>query len=177
LWQSLSWSDRARFVRHLRPFWDVHRHRIAEPVALQVDALRGQGFLVVRRGRITDMAFGAEQAQVTFRLRATLQEQRVTVQRIINATGVAGLKHADSRLIQSLLRRGLVRLDPLGIGLDVTGGLQAVAADGSHGGNLWALGPLVRGMFWECVAVPDIRSQAERVARVVAAAAVGSRSA
>jgi len=169
LWQSLSWDDRARFLRHLRPFWDVHRHRIAEPVALQLDALRSQGFLVVRRGRITSMDFADDQATVTYRLRATGQEQRAVVQRVINATGLAGLKHANSLLIQSLLRRGLIRLDPLELGLDVSSTLQTVAKDGTPTPNLWALGPLVRGVFWECVAVPDIRMQAERVARVVAA--------
>jgi uncharacterized NAD(P)/FAD-binding protein YdhS len=168
LWQSLSWDDRARFLRHLRPFWDVHRHRIAEPVAAQVDALRGEGFLVVRRGRITDMDVGDDRATVTYRLRATGQEQRVVVQRVINATGLASLKRANSLLVQSLLRRGLIRLDPLQLGLDVTGTLQAIASDGTRTRNLWALGPLVRGVFWECVAVPDIRMQAERVARVVA---------
>jgi len=169
LWQSLSWDDRARFLRHLRPFWDVHRHRIAEPVALQLDALRSQDFLVVRRGRITSMDFADDQATVTYRLRATGQEQRAVVQRVINATGLAGLKHANSLLIQSLLRRGLIRLDPLELGLDVSSTLQTVAKDGTPTPNLWALGPLVRGVFWECVAVPDIRMQAERVARVVAA--------
>ncbi len=174
LWQSLSWEDRARFLRHLRPFWDVHRHRIAAPVALRLDALRGQGFLVVRRGRITNMESVGDEAHVSFRLRSSAQEHRVTVQRVFNATGVAGLKRADSPLIQALLRRGMVRLDPLDLGLDVTSTLQAVAADGTRAANLWALGPLVRGVFWECVAVPDIRMQAERVARMVAASAVNA---
>lgn len=171
LWQSLSWADRARFLRHLRPFWDVHRHRIAEPVALQLDALRGQGFLTVRRGRVTNMEFDDTQATVKYRLRSTGQEQRVVVQRVINATGLASLKHASSPLVQSLLRRGLIRLDPLQLGLDVTSSLQAIASDGQQTSNLWALGPLARGVFWECVAVPDIRMQAERVARVVATSA------
>jgi uncharacterized NAD(P)/FAD-binding protein YdhS len=172
LWQRLSWEDRARFLRHLRPFWDVHRHRIAEPVARQIDALRGSGYLSIKRGRITDIEFDATQAHVTYRLRSTLQEQRISVQRVINATGVATLKRADSPLIQSLLRRGMVRVDRLGLGLDVTDGLQAVGADGALAPNLWALGPLVRGVFWECVAVPDIRMQAQRVAKTVAQSAL-----
>ncbi|RST31850.1 hypothetical protein HMF7854_14145 [Sphingomonas ginkgonis] len=29
LWQSLSEADRRRFLRHARPWWDIHRHRIA----------------------------------------------------------------------------------------------------------------------------------------------------
>jgi len=63
-----------------------------------------------------------------------------------------------------------VRPDPLGIGLDVTRSLQVVDCEGHAVANLWALGPLVRGVFWECVAVPDIRLQAQRVADEVVAA-------
>ena len=35
LWRSLGDSERARFVRHLAPRWDVHRHRVAP----QIDGL------------------------------------------------------------------------------------------------------------------------------------------
>jgi uncharacterized NAD(P)/FAD-binding protein YdhS len=35
--------------------------------------------------------------------------------------------------------------------------------------RVWALGPIVRGVFWECVAVPDIRVQAAHVAASVVA--------
>jgi len=170
LWQGLSWEDRARFLRHLRPIWDTHRHRVSEPVGREVDSLRGQGFLTVRRGRITDMAFGPDGATVTYRTRGSAQEGRITAQRVINATGVANLASAESTLVRTLLDRGTVRPDPLGIGLDVTRSLQVVDCEGHAVANLWALGPLVRGVFWECVAVPDIRLQAQRVADEVVAA-------
>jgi uncharacterized NAD(P)/FAD-binding protein YdhS len=35
-------------------------------------------------------------------------------------------------------------------------------------GQLWALGPLTRGRYWEIVAVPDIREQAAAVAEDIA---------
>src|SRR5690606_17647623 len=28
LWQGLTVEDRRRFLRHLRPWWEVHRHRL-----------------------------------------------------------------------------------------------------------------------------------------------------
>jgi uncharacterized NAD(P)/FAD-binding protein YdhS len=46
----------------------------------------------------------------------------------------------------------------------VTDGLNAIQADGTVADHIWALGPIVRGVFWECVAVPDIRVQAAQVA-------------
>jgi uncharacterized NAD(P)/FAD-binding protein YdhS len=70
--------------------------------------------------------------------------------------------------MKSMLDRGLVRLDPQGLGIDVNNGLNAIQADGAVADNIWALGPIVRGVFWECVAVPDIRVQATKVAAGIA---------
>src|SRR5262249_50684843 len=32
LWGRWNAAERRRFLRHVRPFWDVHRHRLAPPV-------------------------------------------------------------------------------------------------------------------------------------------------
>jgi uncharacterized NAD(P)/FAD-binding protein YdhS len=53
------------------------------------------------------------------------------------------------------------------MGLDVTPSLQVVGAGEQPSPNLWALGPIVRGVFWDSTAVPDIRTQAQRVAQQV----------
>jgi uncharacterized NAD(P)/FAD-binding protein YdhS len=39
-----------------------------------------------------------------------------------------------------------------------------VGADGQPSDTLSVIGPVTRGTFWESVAVPDIRTQAARVA-------------
>ena len=54
----------------------------------------------------------------------------------------------------------MVEADALGLGL-LTDERDRVAPD------LWAIGPLTKGMYWEMVAVPDIRHQAERVALAI----------
>ncbi len=45
LWAGLPTDERRRFMRHLRPYWDVHRHRAAPHVAAQVEELRRSGQL------------------------------------------------------------------------------------------------------------------------------------
>ena len=165
LWQGLPPGERQRFLRHVRPYWDVHRHRLAPPVADQLTALLAQTFLTVRRARIAGIAFCETEAEVTLKLHGVAVPEQLTVQRVINATGLQTAIGADSRLIGNLCRRGLVRPDRLALGLDVTEALQAVGPDGTATPNLWALGPVVRGVFWECIAVPDIRSQAEHLSR------------
>jgi uncharacterized NAD(P)/FAD-binding protein YdhS len=67
-------------------------------------------------------------------------------------------------LVRALLEQGLCRLDPLGLGLETTADLKSVNRAGTPESGLYALGPIVRGVFWECTAVPDIRNQAGRVA-------------
>ena len=78
-------------------------------------------------------------------------------------------------LICSLLASGLARLDPLGIGLDVAEDFSLVDASGAPSPRIKVLGPLARAAFWECVAIPDIRLQAQELAqRLIRAAALGA---
>ena len=167
LWRGLPERDRARFLRHLRPYWDVHRHRLAPPVADQIDALRAIGYLRIIRGRFKAVE---QEAEASFAVvqRHDGTPERIAVQRVINATGVESASRCGDALLKALLARGLVRLDALGLGLDVTDALQVVDAQGRASATMWALGPVVRGVFWECTAVPDIRVQASRLAMQMA---------
>jgi uncharacterized NAD(P)/FAD-binding protein YdhS len=88
---------------------------------------------------------------------------------VIIASGVENISSTRDPLMQRLLDRGLVRMDSQGLGLDVTDGLNIVRGDDTVAERLWALGPIVRGVFWECVAVPDIRVQAAHMAVSVVA--------
>src|SRR3546814_5960320 len=51
LWQGLPVAEKRRFLRHLRSWWDVHRHRMAPEVAAVVQNAMDRGQLVVRAGR------------------------------------------------------------------------------------------------------------------------------
>jgi uncharacterized NAD(P)/FAD-binding protein YdhS len=75
-------------------------------------------------------------------------------------------------LLAQLRGQGLVRTDRLGMGLDVTDRLEVIGEDGTVTPRLWALGPILRGVFWECTAVPDIRVQARALATEVSKEAV-----
>ncbi|MEO7365657.1 MAG: FAD/NAD(P)-binding protein, partial [Sphingomicrobium sp.] len=55
LWQGWSDEQQRRFLRHARPWWDVHRHRIAPEVARQVHDRVAQGLLQIVAGRIGAM--------------------------------------------------------------------------------------------------------------------------
>src|SRR5947208_3586916 len=56
IWSGMSVDDRQRFLRHLRTWWDVHRHRIAAPVAARLEAAQASGQLRIHAGRLRSYA-------------------------------------------------------------------------------------------------------------------------
>ena len=162
LWQGLSDSERKRFLRHLRPWWDVHRHRIAPRVAARIEAMRASGRLEIAAARVA----GVEGEVVTLERRGGGRLRR-RFDAVVNCTGPEGdIRRIGDPLIRSLLESGRARPDRLGLGLDVDS-RSRMAGDGASPA-LYALGPLTKGAFWEIVAVPDIRGQAASVARAIA---------
>ncbi len=173
LWSGLPDQERRRFLRHLRRHWDVHRHRMAPPHADHIDRMRQDGSLQVMAGRIVAMDTRADGVSVTYRPRACASDpspanRTLEVQRVIMASGVEQLSRTNDVLMQNLFDRGIVRTDTQGLGIEVDANLNALQADGTAARYVWALGPIVRGVLWECVAVPDIRVQASLLADGVA---------
>ena len=172
IWGRLPLAERRRFLRHARRSWDVHRHRMAPPHADMIDSMVADGTLKVVAGRIRALESGRDSVRVRYapkRHDDGQSEVVLDVQRVIMASGLEHISRTRDPLMQRLLDRGLVRMDRQGLGIDVTDGLNVVRQDGTVAERIWALGPIVRGVFWECVAVPDIRVQAAHAAVSVVA--------
>lgn len=168
IWRAADMAQRKRFLRHLRPWWDIHRHRMAPVVADRIDALRGERRLVLAAGRIVDVRPGGAGAIVTWRPRGERRLERVEVARIVNCTGPAGdPTQTGDPLLRRLLDQGRARVDRLGLGLDVDAQGRLIDAEGQADPRLYAVGPITKGAAWEIIAVPDIRNQvAEMAARL-----------
>ena len=170
MWQAMRLADRKRFLRHLRPWWDVHRHRIAGPVADRIDAARASGLLRILVGRVSGYAVEGDRMTVSYRPRRQDILVPIEVARVINCAGPgADYDRISDPLIQGLLRQGIARPDALRLGLDVTGNCALLNRDGAISRRLFAVGPVTKGAFWEITAVPDIRRQTERLAEHLAA--------
>jgi uncharacterized NAD(P)/FAD-binding protein YdhS len=161
LWQSLDLDQQQRFLRHARPWWDVHRHRIAPQVAGTVARLIAEGRLEVMAGRIVSARNVPGALEVDIRRRGAQSPRTMRFDYAFNCTGpLHSISHTKDPLLRSLLDSEAVRPDRLGIGLDVDASSRATGGE-----RLWALGPLTKGRYWEIVAVPDIREQAAEVAK------------
>jgi uncharacterized NAD(P)/FAD-binding protein YdhS len=170
VWAEMSMADKARFLRHIRPWWEIHRHRMAGPVADRIEAAIADGQLSLHGGRI--QAFDRQDGKVAvrYRVRGTDRVERLTVSRVVNCSGPgADYARISHPLIRSLLEAGMVRPDPLCLGLDVTRNCALKDKKGAISGRLFAVGPVTKAAFWEMTAVPDIRRQCEYLANHLSA--------
>lgn len=166
LWRAMDVVERQRFLRHLRPWWDVHRHRLAPSVAKTIEAMRESGRLTILAGKVTGAEANGDHVRLSYRPRHASRHETLRVRRIVNGTGPQGdLTATREPLLVALRDRGLLRADPLKIGIDVDQESRAISAGGASSDRLTVIGPMTRGAFWEIVAVPDIRRQAWSVAR------------
>jgi uncharacterized NAD(P)/FAD-binding protein YdhS len=170
VWQAMSLPDRARFLRHLRPWWEVHRHRMPGPVADRIEQARERRQLRIRAGHIRGFRVEDGMIDVIYRPRGVELTATLLVARVINCAGPgADYDRIADPLVRRLLHEGTARPDALRLGLDVTGTCALRLGTGAISRRIFAVGPVTKAAFWEMTAVPDIRRQCELLAQHLAA--------
>jgi uncharacterized NAD(P)/FAD-binding protein YdhS len=169
VWQSLSEPDRVVFVRHLRRWWDIHRHRMPVTTAARVGQAQRDGQLHIRAARIADLRVRDGAVDVLVGEGGGAPAAAIRVARVINCSG-PGCDYDRIRepFVRSLLEQGHVRPDSLRLGLDVTPQCALRNSRGEISRRLYAVGPVTKAAFWEMTSVPDIRRQCESVAANIA---------
>ncbi|WP_421914219.1 FAD/NAD(P)-binding protein [Mesorhizobium sp.] len=165
IWKALPVDERRRVVRHLRALWDVHRFRVAPQIATVLDRRIAEGTLVYRAASISSV----EPADGALRVSQRPRRQRGFIvesfDTIIVTTGPA---HGDilrtNTAIAGLGRLGLVRLDPIGLGLETDRLGHAVGTSGRSADSIFVSGPLARGGVGELMGIPEVTVHAERIA-------------
>jgi uncharacterized NAD(P)/FAD-binding protein YdhS len=170
LWNQASDVQRRQFVRHVRPWWESHHHR-SPPLGAELLAKR------VKEGRLSIHAASYQglevlptgQVQIRVRRRGETDPSYVIGDALINSSGIEyDWRRVDRPLPKQLLARGLIRPGPLALGIaaQASGGL--LDAQGNVSKRLFAMGPPLRGMWWESTAVTDVASQAKALAERLA---------
>ncbi len=161
IWRALTPDARRRIVRHVRPFWDIHRFRIAPQIDAVLDRKLADGLLELRKARLG--AAQADAAGISIDLRDVRRKAttRETFDTIIVATGPA---HRDIVRVQPYLREladlGYVALDAMGLGLHTSGKGRAIGVSGRPEPTLFIAGPLARGTFGELMGLPQVSNYA-----------------
>ncbi len=166
VWHSWDMTHRRQFLRHLRPRWDIHRHRTAPRVGEALDRLVSDGKLELAAGRIAGFHEAGDFVDVAINLRGGGTRQ-FRAGHVINCTGPGSdFDKIAIPLIADLRNRRLAKPDALGVGLE-TRDCAVLDANGRASDWLFALGPLTRPTWWEIVAVPEINLQIERLVKQI----------
>jgi uncharacterized NAD(P)/FAD-binding protein YdhS len=174
LWRGLPAAQRRRFLRHLKTYWEAHRHRMAPHIHHRINELIARGNVEVISGRIRGTA--AAGRAIEFTIAGRRGESQLIVDRAINCTGIQeDYRNRPRRFVRALIDNGLATANETGLGFRTgeSGGL--IGADGCQSTNLFTLGPPRRGDLFETTAVPEIRRQAEALARCLIGSAVLAR--
>jgi len=166
MWQSLPALEKRRFLRHLRSFWEIHRHRVAPEIDHLISYQLRSGQTRIHAGRIVRYEEGVYGVAVTYRQRRTGDHRHLFVDRVINCTGAeTDCRKLNSPLVKQLRQGGLIRPDPLGLGVDVDENGALLNEHGAASDFLYAIGPPRKGALWETTAVPEIRVQVRELVR------------
>jgi uncharacterized NAD(P)/FAD-binding protein YdhS len=164
VWSALPIAEKSRFLRHLRPFWDVHRYQVAPQLAAITEAQCETGQLCIRAARILQARNAGAQfeVQLQFRNAAPVWEK---FDAIINCTGP---DHANATITNPVLANldatKLIQPDPLGLGLQTDLTARAIDAAGKPQPKLFVSGPLARAAFGELMGLPQVSQHAALVA-------------
>ncbi|HEX7816763.1 FAD/NAD(P)-binding protein [Dyella sp.] len=165
LWQTLSHTERARFMRHVRWAWERVRHRMPPQVASTLDTFEREGRLRRCKGHMqaVHLAQGKLQLDIVPYHDPILAES-LQADLVIQTVGLnTDIRRTDHGLIRQLETNGHVIADPFGMGLHAEPDGRVYHKDGLWP-HFFAIGSMLRGTLWETTAIPEIRQQARSLA-------------
>ena len=171
-WRGLSQTRRGRFLRHVRAYWESHRHRMPPQAAEEIDDAIASGQLRIVSGRLLRAGIADNGLTALIRPRGSVDAERHDFDLLIRATGMdTDITRTTHPLIQHLVAAGTLQPDPLGLGVRVSPTLEALDADGQPVPGLYCVGALARGETWEFTAINELRSAVYGLSRRLRAAA------
>lgn len=163
LWQELHVSERRKLVRRLRRWYESHRFRMPPQISDVLQRELRSGRVETMAGHLTSVTAAGKGIEVEINSRGSKPE-RLTYDWIVLATGPDQGNLLDHQPWLRLLEGdGLIRRDPLDLGIACDRQSRAIGADGHSAPTLYIAGPPARGTFGELTGVPEIATQAAAI--------------
>ncbi|MFY9209805.1 MAG: FAD/NAD(P)-binding protein [Aestuariivita sp.] len=159
LWPGFTDTEKQRFLRHLKPWYDVNRYRMVPQTGDTLAQMQASGQLAFRVARLVGLTGQGNRLEARLAGRSGEMSPEA-FDTVINCTGPKTL--TDDPLVGALGDLGLVRRDSLGLGFDVDDTCRVLDAGGHAQDDLWAFGLLTRGRFGDMTAIPQIAFRIER---------------
>lgn len=168
IWPLLPVAEQRKIVRHLRPFWDVHRFRIAPQPEAVIERRIADGSLDIVSGRIVGLDAKPEHIGVSWRdRRSGLTSENFDA--VIVTTGPAHESVLQSQsYLAGLAHDGWLVPDAAGLGISCDRQGLAISSQGNATPTLYVAGPLARGTFGELMGLPQVSDYARQIALSVA---------
>lgn len=167
IWQSWSLKEKKTFIKKLSKPWTALRHRIPLHIFEYIQELRVKKRVVSFKGKLINAIEAEEGVHVSFFNKETKQEETILASRVINCTGPdSNIRRSSNVLLKNLAQKELIVPDALQLGIDsdtTTGRVKN--SNGEINKTLFTLGSNLRGVLWESNAVPELRMQAQLVAK------------
>ena len=148
IWKSWSQKQRSQFIRHLKTYWEIIRHRIPEVICEDLTQDLKTHKLIVKSGRISEIKKLNDKFQVSYENKNSTQPVSEVYDHFMNVTGY--------QINQSLIKAGDIP------GVSVCSEGLGYQCDSTL--NVWVAGPASKSNLWEITAVPEIRRQAALIA-------------
>lgn len=171
LWAKAGNADRQRFLRHIRPFWEISLHRAGPESGKKLAHYVAGGRLQQLTGRIRSLRAAGAKVAVEWTPRGENASRTLLVDRVANAAGYEfDWLRIEDPLVRALLARKLARPHATGFGIDADPATGEVLAAGvSAPGTLYAVGHPLRGAVWESNSIAEQIAGAANTALALAA--------
>lgn len=168
IWSGWDPRERAAFLRHARPYWEVHRHRIPAESAALLERLRALGRLSTWAGSVVASHPGPDGRFVS-RIEGRDGSHRIVETRaVVRCTGpMTDYRSIRHPLVRRLVARGWLVPDRHRLGFETAEDGRLVREDGGIAEALFTLGPPRRAALYESTGLPEIRRQAGELAEAI----------
>lgn len=165
IWASLTSIEKKVFYERLRHMWGVARHRVPIQSFLKIQKLRKVNQLEILPVTITSIIDHQDYLTIEYIESKSKTIETVDCSFIINCTGPeSDIFKMDNPLITNLEKDGLIKNDSLNLGvLADSNTLELFSVEGKKQDNLFGIGNLLRGTFWESTALEELKIQAKKI--------------
>lgn len=162
LWKALNAASKKSFIRHLKPYWEIHRHRAPKQVLDVVDQAMREGRFTLLKGKIHEVT--TDSNCLIIKLNNSNGTYDIRANYLLNSSGLQhNISLTSDPLLRNLLERGYMIPDSnkLGVETDEQGAFQCTVGEK----NIFTLGALRRAAVFECTAAREIGEQAFQISQ------------
>lgn len=168
LWMDMPLEGKAAFLKYYKTYWEVVRSRMPEQCAVIIEEMIRTGMLTIKAGRIESLTRQGSSIAVKYITAKSRESHIIIADALLNCMGPGqNFEKIKHPLVESLTKQGMIRSSDISVGIKALPDGTIIKKDGTASSFLYTLGSLLRGVLWETIAIPEIRTQAKDLAELL----------